>query len=33
MPIIEKNMKEAMPGLKVPILVGMDTGANWLEAH
>ena len=33
MPIIEKNMKEAMPGLKVPILVGMDTGENWLEAH
>ena len=33
MPIIEKNMKEAMPGLKVPILVGMDTGLNWLEAH
>ena len=33
MPIIEKNMKEAMPGLKVPILVGMDTGQNWLEAH
>ncbi len=33
MPLIEKNMKEAMPGLKVPILVGMDTGANWLEAH
>ncbi|MEM6316787.1 MAG: DNA polymerase I [Bacteroidota bacterium] len=33
MPIIEKNMKDAMPGLKVPILVGMDTGQNWLEAH
>ena len=33
MPLIEKNMKEAMPGLKVPILVGMDTGATWLEAH
>jgi DNA polymerase-1 len=33
MPLIEKNMKEAMPGLKVPILVGMDTGGNWLEAH
>ncbi|MEM1121012.1 MAG: DNA polymerase, partial [Bacteroidota bacterium] len=33
MPIIEQNMKEAMPGLKVPILVGMDTGTNWLEAH
>lgn len=33
MPLIEKNMKEAMPGLKVPIIVGMDTGQNWLEAH
>lgn len=32
-PIIEKLMKEAMPDLKVPILVGMDTGENWLEAH
>ncbi len=32
-PIIEENMKNAIPGLKVPILVGMDTGDNWLEAH
>ena len=32
-PIIETNMKEAMPNLKVPILVGMDVGNNWLEAH
>lgn len=32
-PIIETNMKEAMPDLKVPILVGMDVGNNWLEAH
>ncbi|MEM9821033.1 MAG: DNA polymerase I [Bacteroidota bacterium] len=32
-PIIEKEMKEAIPNLKVPILVGMDTGENWLEAH
>ncbi len=32
-PIIEKNMAEAITGLKVPILVGMDTGNNWLEAH
>jgi DNA polymerase-1 len=31
--IIEDCMKNAMPGLKVPILVGMDHGANWLEAH
>ncbi len=33
MPKIETCMKEAIPGLKVPILVGMDYGANWLEAH
>ena len=32
-PIIEKEMKNAIPNLKVPILVGMDTGNNWLEAH
>lgn len=32
-PIIEEMMANAMPGLKVPILVGMDTGDNWLEAH
>ena len=32
-PIIEEKMKNAMPKLKVPILVGMDTGNNWLEAH
>ncbi len=32
-PLIEKEMREAMPDLKVPILVGMDTGENWLEAH
>ncbi|MEM8907636.1 MAG: DNA polymerase, partial [Bacteroidota bacterium] len=32
-PIIEKLMKTAIPNLKVPILVGMDTGSNWLEAH
>jgi DNA polymerase-1 len=32
-PIIEKLMKEAIPNLKVPILVGMDVGKNWLEAH
>ena len=31
--MIEDCMKNAMPGLKVPILVGMDKGANWLEAH
>ena len=32
-PIIEKEMKDAMPNLKVPILVGMGQGQNWLEAH
>ncbi len=32
-PIIENEMKNAMPGLQVPILVGMDTGENWLQAH
>lgn len=31
--IIDINMKEALPGLEVPILVGIDTGQNWLEAH
>jgi DNA polymerase-1 len=32
-PIIEEKMKTAIPNLKVPILVEMDTGENWLEAH
>ena len=32
-PLIEEKMKTALPGLKVPILVGMGTGKNWLEAH
>ncbi len=32
-PIIEENMKNAIPNLKVPIIVGMDTGDNWLQAH
>ncbi|MEM1320904.1 MAG: DNA polymerase I [Bacteroidota bacterium] len=32
-PIIEEQMKTAIPNLKVPIKVGMDTGSNWLEAH
>lgn len=31
--LVEQLMKDAIPGLKVPILVGMDTGENWLEAH
>ena len=32
-PIIENLMKSAIPNLQVPILVGMDVGENWLEAH
>jgi DNA polymerase-1 len=32
-PIIEQHMKNALPGLKVPIEVGIGTGENWLEAH
>ncbi|MEL6836808.1 MAG: DNA polymerase I [Bacteroidota bacterium] len=32
-PIIEENMKNALPDLKVPIVVEMGTGQNWLEAH
>ncbi len=31
--MIEYQMKNALPDLKVPILVGMGTGSNWLEAH
>ena len=32
-PLIEDLMKHAIPDLKVPILVGIGTGRNWLEAH
>ena len=32
-PMIEEHMKNAIPNLKVPILVGMGEGQNWLEAH
>lgn len=32
-PIIEDKMSNAIPGLKVPILVEMGEGNNWLEAH
>lgn len=32
-PIIDHHMKNAIPDLKVPILIGMGTGTNWLEAH
>ncbi len=31
--LIEEKMKNALPDLKVPILVGMGMGNNWLEAH
>ena len=31
--LVEDKMKHAIPGLKVPIVVDMGTGANWLEAH
>jgi len=32
-PMIIREMKNAIPGLKVPIEVSADTGSNWLEAH
>ncbi len=32
-PIIREKMQTALPNLKVPILVEMGTGDNWLEAH
>jgi DNA polymerase I len=31
--LIENGMKNAIPGLKVPIEVGIGQGLNWLEAH
>lgn len=31
--IVEREMRQAIPELKVPIKVDMDIGANWLEAH
>ncbi len=31
--IIESKMKTAIPNLKVPIVVGMGVGENWLVAH
>ena len=33
MELIAYEMKHAIPGLKVPIEVGIQSGANWLEAH
>jgi DNA polymerase-1 len=32
-PLVEEHMKNALPDLKVPIVVEMGTGENWLEAH
>ncbi len=32
-PLIFDKMTTALPGLKVPILVEMGAGENWLEAH
>lgn len=32
-PVIESCMKNALPELKVPIIVEIGTGENWLEAH
>ncbi len=32
-PVIEEHMKNALPDLKVPILVEIGEGANWREAH
>jgi DNA polymerase-1 len=32
-PLIEEKMKHAMPNLRVPIVVEMGVGNNWLEAH
>lgn len=31
--IVEEQMKNAIPDLKVPIVVGMGVGNDWLEAH
>lgn len=33
LPVIQSKMEEAIPGLKVPIVVSMGTGDDWLEAH
>lgn len=32
-PVIEEKMKNALPGLRVPIKVEVGRGENWLEAH
>ena len=31
--LVKEEMQNAVTGLKVPIIVEMDTGENWLEAH
>lgn len=31
--LVQEEMVNALPGLKVPILVEVGTGKNWLEAH
>ncbi len=31
--IVEEKMKNAMPAIKVPLVIGIGTGENWLEAH
>mgnify|MGYP000944921465 FL=1 len=31
--IIDYEMRNAIPGLKVPLEVGIGIGKNWLEAH
>ena len=31
--LVENKMKNALPELKVPIIVEAGIGANWLEAH
>jgi DNA polymerase-1 len=31
--VVQDKMKNALPGLEVPIVVETGTGANWLEAH
>ena len=33
MEVVEDRMKHALPGLKVPIVIEMGLGPNWLEAH
>jgi len=32
-PLIEEGMKNAIPNLKVPVVVDVGIGSNWLEAH